>query len=63
MLKHDKIFQYSQKSFVCYPIFLASCSPHHFLPSKWCVVFPNSQDIKLPLHSPLYKTPLNLWAS
>lgn len=64
MLKHDKNFQYSRKSSVCYSTFLASCSPHHFLLSKWSVVFPSSQDVKLPLQRPLYKLPetLNLWA-
>lgn len=59
-LKHDKNFQYSQKSFVCYSTFLGSCSPHYFLLSEWSVVFPSSRDVKLPLQRPLYKLPLRL---
>lgn len=42
MLEHAKIFQYSQKSFLCYSGFLASCSTHHRLLCKCCVVFPKS---------------------
>lgn len=42
VLEHAKIFQYSQKSFLCYSGFLASCSPHHHLLCKWYVVFPRS---------------------
>lgn len=60
MLKHNKNFQCSQKSFVCYSTFLSSCSPHHFLLPKWCGVFPNSLDVKLPLQRLLYKIPLRL---
>lgn len=60
MLKHEKNFQYSRKSFVCYSTFLDSGSLHHFLIFECCVVFPSSQDVKLPLQRPLYKLPLRL---